>query len=457
MTQARQASGTTDAVLNFIAALVFGALLPAGATVAMQPSLTGSSALFDVSDVTTVVVLLVAGAVTLLPVPRRSGWILVAIGIAGEAALYFQDTGLDRSELILTTAVVVGLQVGGAVLALTAAGNARWPLLLGIGVGLVGGRYLLSYLILVVRNDLYIHTQHGDDIILGVLALVVAAAGVVPLLRRTGDVSADVSAPPIWPFVPVTVAAVVARVLIAGWRQFLNHYAEASTGGMSSASVSMIQTMDQVAHVAIAAIATTILAVAAYRRGGPSLARWVLVVFAAVPVLDIGATGSVPTAITVLRDLVFPALVGVAFGAYLVRLNDRRAPWDALGVAGLLAGLLLVRPGRLYQMPSIAVGVTMIAVALLTFTLATGLARLGGDGPGLDGGAAGGSAALGLAALVICLPIIVPVMRPGLGGFPDVPVAGAVALGVTALLLVVLFLRGSRAAAASPVSSVEAG
>jgi hypothetical protein len=157
--------------------------------------------------------------------------------------------------------------------------------------------------------------------------------------------------------------------------------------------------------------------------------------------------------LTVFRNLVLPALFGAALGAYLVRLNDRYAPWDAIGVAGLAAVLFFATPGRLFQSPSIAVAVTMVAAAVVSFTAATGLARLAGDGPGLAGGAVGGSTALGLAALVICEPVVAPVMSTGLRGGSGVPTAGVVALALTAIALLVLHLRGTRVGAGLPVSS----
>jgi hypothetical protein len=385
----------------------------------------------NIADVARAMVLLVALAVSLTAV-RQLGWILSAVGMAMEVYLLYEGNGLPQDAFFPILAVAVGLHLGGMLAAFVTSDTAsRWACAVGLGVGVVAGQHIYRNILLAERPDIL----SQDGLLMGAIAALVLVAGVALLVPGV-RVAVPSSGRANWwgPVVAVVAAAVVGRVLWRVWQTVVADMVRSIEGGTDPRNA-MIETLDQVVGIGIAVVIAVILLVAAYRRGGASLARWVVVGFA------LAATGmALPPDFdgSVIVDVLAPAAVGAVAAAAMVRWADRWVPADAVGVA-LAAGAVLLRsPGSLEHPTSEG---AMIALAFAyAFTLTAGLARLtDARGRGLAGAEVAGAAALGFAVLLLAEPVFTP---PGfLQAYVDQPVqvSRVLTLAGAAGVLLVLF------------------
>ena len=385
----------------------------------------------DFSDVARATVLLVALAVSLTAV-RQLGWILSAVGMAIEVFLLYQGNDLPQDAVIPILAVAVGLHLGGMLSALATSDTAsRWACAVGLGVGVVAGRSIYSNILLAERPDLLSH----DGLLMGALTALVLVAGVALLLPGVRAAVPGTGAANWWgPVVAVVAAAVVGRVLWRVWQGALADMVRSTLGGTDSRNA-MIETLDQVVGIGIAVVIAVILLVAAYRRGGASLARWVVVGFALATTgmaLPLNFDGSV------IVDVLVPAAAGTVAAAAMVRWADRWVPADAVGIALAAGAVLFSSPGNMEQPASEG---AMIALAFAyAFTLTAGLARLtDARGRGIAGAEVAGAAMLGFAALLLAEPVFTPPGFLQVYLYQPVQVSRVLALAGAAAVLLVLF------------------
>ena len=383
----------------------------------------------DFSDVARTTVLLVALAVSLTAV-RQLGWILSAVGMAIEVFLLYQGNDLPQDAVIPILAVAVGLHLGGMLAALATSDTAsRWACAVGLGVGIVAGWSIYSNVLLAERPDLLSH----DGLLMGALSALVLVAGVALLVPGVRVAVPSTGAANWWgPVVAVMAAAVVGRVLWRVWQGALADIVRSTLGGTDFRNA-MIETLDQVVGIGIAVVIAVILLVVAYRRGGASLARWVVVGFA------LAATGmALPLNFdgSVIVDVLVPAAAGAVAAAAIVRWAERWVPADAVGVALAAGAVLLSSPGKIEQPAS--EGAMIVLAFAYAFTLTAGLARLtDARGRGIAGAEVAGAAALGFAVLLLAEPVFTP---PGfLQAYQPVQVSRVLTLAGAAVVLLVLF------------------
>jgi hypothetical protein len=455
MTEVKSRLAPPDVILGNLANL-FAALAVASQFFWQVFAVSGSAASATSAlrwlDLMPAVVLLVAVGLALVPALRRFGWLVSVVGLLGLIGLYAQDRLLPADLLYLALAVVLGVQLGGVLLAFAGVGpRARWLIATGAGVGLVGGGSLLGLLgELLAQSDAL--AGYLDESVVAVSVVVTAVAGVW-LARRPGPAAPGPAPGPALgatrarsALISIAVAVVAARVLTVVWRLVLDRIAQASTGGFSQERAQTVEALNRAVLLAIASVVAVVLLVAAYRRGGAHLARMVVAVFAvSVIALEVGR----PTIEATGGDgavLLEVALIGGAVAVGLVILADRVFPWDAVGVLLLAAGVLGDSSGS---------GWSGVAVVLgLAWTLAAGLARLGGTprawtsegwpGGGLSGGEVGLSAALGFVTLILASQVLGGHGPSGGAALDGPPVDQALTLLAAAVLLVLLFLRQPR-------------
>jgi hypothetical protein len=391
------------------------------------------------------VLVLVAVGLCLVTPLRRFGWLVAGAGLAVAAGLYVQLDALPAEALYVSLAVALGLQVGGVLLALMAAPTGpRWGIIIGLGLGLVAGRYAAGVLATVLHRSVLREAAYSDVVVIGLaVGLTVVAAVVLAIVvkERPG------TDPPKWraPVMGIVVAAVVGRVLMVGWQAVEQNLIRSSTGGVSEDQAKTMESLNMLAHVVVVVATVAVLVAVAYRRGGPDLARWVVVGFAAAAAgigipLGVAGTGGARALV------VASAAAGGLLGAVAVRRLDSVFPWDAFGVAVAAVGLLLALPRGRLQLPALTPAMGAMVAAAVALALTAGLARLVDPGrPGLSGPEVGLSAGLGFAALILSAqelgPLVYMVNAPY--GALQVFQGGPVVLA--ALALVVLFGLGRRA------------
>ncbi len=449
----RTAALRTTAAAHLLAAFAVGCVA-LSAAFALRPGLPAPLSMsmgLDIVDVIPELIVLVAVALALVQPLRRFAWLVASVGLFGVAALYFQGDALERDELFVLVAVCTGLQLAGVLLAFADAERPqRWAIAVGFGAGAVAGKYGLALVILLVRESLVSGSMRGDDAIVALLGAVAAAAGVVLLLQSRPDSGAVESKPAAarGPFIWVLAAAAAAVVLSWLWQLVLEEVARSSTGGISQRRAEFVESMDQLARVAISVTVGVILLVAAYRRGGANLARWVVVAFGvaatsiAIPIVFRTSAGPF-TETDLLVRLVVPAVIGAIAGAAAVRYVDRWFPWDALGIAlGAAAVMLTSRRGQL-ELPDLAQPAMVLGTFGLALALTAGATRLTDPGArGLSTTEVSMSAGLGVAALVMCQQVISPVAYLAVEDLRGPQLSVPLTMAGAAVVLVVLFGLG---------------
>jgi hypothetical protein len=134
----------------------------------------------DVLDLLPGLLVLAAVGVSLVEQLRRYAWLVSAAGLAVAAGLYLQGDVLPTGAVYPTLAMALALQVGGMLLALGAASaRDRWAIVVGIGVGMVAGRYSAGLIIDELRRTVLRASAHSDVLIVGVAAALAVVAGIL--------------------------------------------------------------------------------------------------------------------------------------------------------------------------------------------------------------------------------------------------------------------------------------
>jgi hypothetical protein len=389
-----------------------------------------------------VVALPIAIAVALVVPLRRFAWVVSAAGLMGMAGLYAQGTALQLDQLLPLLAICVGLQFAGVLLAFAQASPlARWAIAVGFGCGMVAGRLASR---LIVTNVL--SGTHRDDVAVATFGVIALVAGAILLRRAAPEQSAPEQSAPTRPDSLLIVATAVAIALAVGltlvWQLVLDGIARSSTGGVSESQAASVAEMDTVVRIVIGVAVSGILAAVAYRRGGPNLARWV-VVAAGLAVTSATVPAQYSTNADLIGRALVPAVVGSVAGAALARWLDQRFPWDALGVA-LAAVAAWVTAGGL-EVPALAESSKILGWFGLGLALVAGLARLAGSAPdgssgrGLSLGEISLSASLGVSAYFLWQQVVPPLAFGAEAQSSVAPSALPLAMFGASVALVVLF------------------
>jgi hypothetical protein len=395
---------------NLIAGFAVGSVVLTLGLQAIRPALSAPTGFrLDAVDAAPLILLLTASGLTALGSLRRFGWLVSAAGVGGAVVLFAQGDALPAPLFYPVVGLSVGLLLGGVLLAVAATPPAgRWAIVAGLGAGVAAGPYLLYLLGNATRSALGGAT---DIVFAGVLALILAVAWGLLLGQEIHDEPERPVA------VMVIVAALVVLALGVGWQIAFEAMSADFTGGISENQARQVELTDHLVKLLIGVLATAVLVLAAYRRGGPNAARWVVVGLALALTPLIGGVGTHV-------DRFACAAAGAVVGAFVAYRLPRMVPWEAVGVGAAAAGMLLGVPA-----------VTMFGVGL---AVTAGLALAGG--PAVT--------ALGFAALVLVTQATGTRFSGTEGPYV---VIGAM------LALVVLFLLGLRAPGGSEGESAPAG
>jgi hypothetical protein len=386
------------------------------------------------------VLALVAVGLSLAPLYRWA-WLVSAVGLAGAAGLFLQGDLLPTDGLYSALAVAMGLQLAGVLLAWTTeSAQDRWALVLGLGLGMVAGRYAVVLLTDQLRRTVLQGTAHSDVLVIGLAAGLAVVAGVLLAMTAREAPTGTVA----WrgPVIGIAVAAVLGRGLLMAWQAILEDIARSSTGGISQRRAELVDSLNLLAHVLIAAVITVVLLVVAYRRGGANLARWVVVGFALM-IAGVGIPFAVGPTVGALAPVIAGAAIGAAIGVVAVRQLDGGFPWDALGVAIAAVGLLLTSPRGQLELPGLVRAATIVTSLGVALALTAGLGRLADPrARGLSGRDAGLSAALGFATLILCAQAVLPVILFSSAPYGSLQLHQTVSLAIAAAVLLALFGLG---------------
>ncbi len=412
------------------------------------------SAGFDIQSLTPELMLLVAVGVALVAPIRRFAWFVAAAGLFGVAGLFLQGDALQRDHLLTLLAVCAGLQFAGLLLAFADAGGpGRWAIAVGFGAGAIAGKYTLALAVWAARDGLFSGTLHGDDAVVALLGAVAAVAGLIVLRSpQPRPEAAEAKAAPVRGAVIWLVAAAVAAVVLSRlWQLVLDDIAQSSTGGMSQHQAEVVESTDVLVRVLIGATVGAILLVAAYRRGGSNLARWVVVAFGvaatsvAIPTV-FTSPASADAAMSELDLFVLgavPAAIGALAGAAAVRSVDRWFPWDALGIVLAAAAVVVTTNRGRIDLPDLIQPALVLGSFGLGLALTAGLARLAEpDARALSANEVSISAGFGVAALVLCQQLISPVTYLVRQDVSSPQLAVPLTMLGAAVVLVVLFGLG---------------
>ncbi|MET8835340.1 hypothetical protein ABZV78_15670, partial [Micromonospora sp. NPDC004540] len=316
---------------------------------------------------------------------RLPGWPVAALGVVltyltGEVALARGGGwGPQRpvtSEVVLTVlavAVGAGLVLGGALLAIgRLAGPARWPVAAGLAAGLVlhSGIEDLFRLLMHERNQSVGDAAWPAQVAVTVLLTVVAA---VLAGRPGGAVAPAPGRPRFGPLVATVVAAVVTvgGLSLRWW--VVDVFRISQDGLVGPRRERFVESFAYFAPVAVAVAAGLVLLGYAYRTGRAPAARWVVLGFAAGPLLLLGLRLTFvlnrPQAYLVL----LAGLVAVVAGTALARFAPRTLPWDAAGLVLAALAVPLAAPVVHAELPATGLLSSLLSAVGLGLALGFGL------------------------------------------------------------------------------------
>ncbi|MFI7212249.1 hypothetical protein [Micromonospora maritima] len=425
-------------------------------------------------------------------VDRLPGWPVASTGLAldylaGEVVLR-QGAGLvpqqpptaEQVLAVLAAATGAGLALGGALSALArSAPTRRWPVAAALAAGLVVGSGV-EHLFRLAAGDGVTSGGQGWSAQVGVSVLAVVVAAVLhhresrrpagtptadpagtPTADPAGTATVDPAGTPTArpgepgrrvagraPIGAVVVTAVAAVLTLAGlmtrwW--VVDVFRLSPDGLVGPRRAQFVESVAYFSPVAVAAVAGLVLLGYAWRTGRAAAARWVVLGFAAGPLLllrlVLGFVGERPQAYLVL----LAGVAAVVAGATLARLRPGLLPWDAVGLLLAALAVPLAAPTVRAEMPGAGTLVVSLPSALgLGLALGFGLV-LAVTAPGADAdrepGRTAGILALGAAATALSALALAPTVIRGLGLGPSEGVALTVPMlvAVSALLLVLLF------------------
>ncbi|SCG79093.1 hypothetical protein [Micromonospora humi] len=411
-------------------------------------------------------VVLVAVAV----VDRLPGWPVALTGLAldylaggvalggGAGIVPQQPLTAGQVSTVLAMAVGAGLALGGALSALARLGPPRrWPVAAALAAGLVVHPGVADVFRLAVSDD-YQGVERAWPAQAGVSVLAVAVAAVLAHLARPAG-RAPAGPPRIGPVVVTALAAVLTLVgLVVRW-WVVDVFRLSPDGLAGPRRARFVESVAYFSPVAVAVLAGLVLLGYAYRTGRVVAARWVVLGFAAGPLLFLGLrlvfTGQRSQAYLV----VLAGVAAVLAGAAMARLRPGLLPWDAVGLLLAALAVPLAAPAVQAELPGtanlvvslpsavglgLALGFGLVLVAAGPDTAPAGRdvppARDGVAGPDLASGpdpAAGPDAACGPD-----VPARTDTPAGRVGGVDAEPgrAAGVLALGVAAATLSALAL-----------------
>jgi hypothetical protein len=410
-------------------------------------------------DFVAVVVVVLALIIAVLPIGAQMAWFVAASGVVANVLVMAFVPQAGGANL-LWLAASAGLVLGGLLKAMgTLAPLARPVVAAGVGLGLVTAPGLFA-------GPGYARTAGNELTLKIVFVAALTAAGVGVLLARliqgppptTGSAGRRRLADPYrtsrtGPVFMAGVMALVALGLDLAARSML------SVVGPSQASLTVL--LNRIGHIATAVVVLAFLLVYAYRRGGPDLARWVVVGFAYVVPFVLGApwessgqVGWFPIATLV--------PVGVVAGVLLIAGAGRFGPWDGLAVLGLGVAIFVTSNrgvpqlerwmSQLVLLGGLGVGVALGAGLTLGLRAAASTgsrhtAPRRGELAASPAHAAG-SAGLGFVSLILGLQVIGPVVLLDDQRTGDMRLSGSIALTAAVLCLLTLFWLDRMAARA---------
>ncbi|WBC17909.1 hypothetical protein O7600_14280 [Micromonospora sp. WMMA1998] len=415
-------------------------------------------------------------------VDRLPGWPVALTGLAldylagevvlrqGAALVPQQPPTAEQVLAVLVAATGAGLALGGALSAVARSAPARrWPVAAALAAGLVVGPGVED-LFRRAAGDGVASGGRGWSAQVGVSVLAVVVAAVLshresgrPARTATAGPAGTPTAEPGEPAEPAepgrrpagrapigaAVATAVAAVLtLAGlvtrwW--VVDVFRLSPDGLVGPRRARFVESVAYFSPVAVAVVAGLVLVGYAWRIGRAVAARWVVLGFAAGPLLllglRLGFVGERSQAYLVL----LAGAAAVVAGATLARLRPALLPWDAVGLLLAALAVPLAAPTVQAELPGTGTLVVSLPSALgLGLALGFGLV-LAASGPGDDAdrepGRTAGILALGAAATVLSALALAPTVIRGLGLGPSAGVALTVPVlvAVSALVLVLLF------------------
>ncbi|MFI2709804.1 hypothetical protein ACH495_06695 [Micromonospora sp. NPDC018662] len=411
----------------------------------------------------------VVPAVVAAAADRLPGWPVALVGLAlhylaGELAVGGvgivprQPPTAGQTAAVLAAALGAGLALGGALLALARLGPAhRWVVAAALAAGLVGYPGVED-LFRLASGGPYDVGGRAWPAQVGVSVLVVTVAAVLAHRERPVG-GGPVGRPRVGPAVATAVAAVLtlAGLVVRWW--VVDAFRLSPDGLVGPRRAQFVESVAYFSPVAVAVVAGLVLLGHAYRVGRARAARWVVLGFAAGPLLFLGLrlvfTGQRSQAYLV----VLAGVLAVVAGATMARLRPGLLPWDAVGLLPAALAVPLADPAIQAELPGTANLVVPLPMAVgLGLSLGFGLV-LAATGPGAvasdpGDGAVGsrdvgdpepartaGILALGVAAALLSALALAPVLlrSMSIGRTEEVALTVPVLVGVSALVLVVLF------------------
>jgi hypothetical protein len=481
-----------DGLVAFLVGSFLGSLALSGRLGPLGAGLVpyvGRSKTFEPSTLIPAIISVCAVLVCLVGVRwgRAAGWLVSMVGsllLAGILhALYSVDAVREHpTRTYLLLGVAFGLSLGGLLVALASDGvggagagrAARLAIAGGLAAGVLVASAMIALLSKIVGFGIgwfgagWLKDPAELLVIVGAVsagaAALMARADARPPQaedRAAGD--APAAAPEAQgtsggvrrPWMLAVVVIVVAALARTGEaiRAAIADSVLRVSGGASPRRVDAVQTFNRWSFILIAVGVGVVLAGYAYVRGRAEPARWVCTGFGlGIPAMiglrmDFGFRPGTATASLLI------AVVSVAFGVLLTRYADQIAPWDALGVIVAAIALLLLPSSVRVQIGSstpaqlllafgmglaLGSGLTRLA-ALATATALTTAAGARTAAAEVAGFGALGFAAMLLAGQALAPTALLPVAEPAYG---KLPLTGPVIMGITAVVLVLLFGMG---------------
>ncbi|QLQ37741.1 hypothetical protein [Micromonospora robiginosa] len=401
--------------------------------------------------------LLAVALVAVAVVDRLPGWPVALAGLALDylagGVLLGRGTGIVPQQpptaaqalTVFAAALGAGLALGGALSALARLGpSRRWPVAAALAAGLVAHPGVED-MFRVAVSDSYEGVGRAWPAQAGVSLAVVAVAAVLAHLARPGG-RVSAGPPRFGPAVVTALAAVLTLVGLAARWWVVDVFRLSPDGLAGPRRARFVESVAYFAPVAVAVVVGLVLLGYAYRVGRAVAARWVVLGFAAGPLLFLGLRIGFAGQRSQAYLVVLAGVAAAVAGAVVARLRPGLLPWDAVGLLLAALAVPLAAPAVRAELP----GATDLLVSLpaavgLGLALGFGLA-LAASGPEAaaepEPGRTAGILALGAAATALSALTLAPTLLVGLGTVPSGGVALTVPVLVTACAALLVLLHG---------------